>query len=276
MNRFIPPLAALALCAVPAHAAELPEMPAFPASDADAAKIVWLRQNTSLPIGQSVVFGDDNVLVVVSDSTDPAQPSVHRVTFRQEATGLDFVSRTGGRSVSGEADVDCTTGRVRARSITLFSGTDLRGSQVAVQGEDADWRAPYAGTASALVMEDVCGSPFRAVAPPVPASQAVAAPPPPPAPPPSAAPPDVLAETGPFTAQVGAFGSREAAQAYWDEVHAAFAAELNGRALRLETINAGGQILYRAGVAGFTEAAARAFCGRLEASGRGCFVRPEE
>ena len=270
-------------------------MPSFPTVRSDAAVMVWVSRNTSLPTGQSVVISPDNLLVVVSDVPDAANPSIHRVRFRQEATHIDFVSRTGGRSVDGEADVDCVTGQTRARSVVLYSGTDMKGGRVAAQGADADWRAPFAGTASALVMGEVCG--YRqppvvaAVAPPAPASRAAIAPlPAPPAPaaipapiPPraTAAPPAPVAPapaaprpaTGPFTAQLGAFGSREAAQAYWGDVAAAFPGEFAGRTVRITSVQAGGQTLWRVGVPGFTEADGRSVCATIEAAGRGCFVR---
>jgi hypothetical protein len=285
----------------PLWAAEANVTPPFPTARADAAVMVWVSRNTSLPTGRSVVISPDNFLVVVSDVPDAANPSIHRVRFRQEATHIDFVSRTGGRSVEGEADVDCVTGATRARSVVLYSGTDLKGARIAAQGADADWRAPFAGTASALVMGEVCG--YRqptppavvAAASPPPAPRAViapipaprpAAPPPAPAPIPAPIPPRApvaaqappaptapRAAPGPYTAQLGAFGSREAAQSYWGEVTGAFPAEFSGRTVRITSVQAGGQTLWRVGVPGFTQVDGRAVCATIEATGRGCFVR---
>lgn len=161
MLRIVATLAALLAGAGPAIAAPEPEpiMPPFPTARDDVSVMLWLRRNTSLGVGRSVVFGPDNVLVIVDDAIDAAAADVHRVSFRQEATLVDFVARTGGRSVRGETDVNCASGQVRASAISLHAGTDLRGDEITKQGPDADWRFPAPGSASALAMAEVCQKP---------------------------------------------------------------------------------------------------------------------
>jgi hypothetical protein len=285
------------------------ETPAFSTARDDVSVMLWLRRNTSLGPGQSVVFSDDNVLVLMSDVIDATRPSVHRVGFRQEATKIDFVSRTGGRSLRGAAEVDCTTGRVKAQGIALYSGQDLKGDQILAQGPDADFRSPVYGTASALVVAEVCRqgrpsgnaqvasapprplpspAPPPAPAPPRPAASrpeivqntlppppAPAAPAPPPAPPPAPVPapaPAPAASTA--IAQIGAFSSQEAAQAAWGKLVTTYPAELAGKTVRIEPAVVNGQQVYRTSVEGFaSEAAARSTCAELMARSQACFVR---
>ena len=205
-------LTALAAAAPALAAAPAPNTtPPFPTVREDLAVMLWLRQNTSLRAGEAVVFGRDNVLVVASDERDGANPQVHRVTFRQEAIGIEFVARTGGRSVRGLADIDCSTRQVRAQSVALFTGSDLRGEQITTQGPDVAWRAPLPGTASAIVVGEVCAAP-RSARPTAPAPAAPAPAPatiaslPPPRPPirttpaPAAPPPAPVVATAPIPA----------------------------------------------------------------------------
>ena len=82
--------------------------------------MIWLKDNTDLGVGRFVAFSPDNVLVVLTDEVSTRSPNIHRVGFRQEATRLDFVSRTGGRSLKGSGDIDCATGSFRADKVELF------------------------------------------------------------------------------------------------------------------------------------------------------------
>ena len=302
-------LAALVAGTAPGWAAAPPEMPPFSAARDDVSVMLWLRRNTSLRLGQAVVFSPDNVLVVSSDTVDAAAPSIHQVSFRQEATQVDFVGRTGGRSIRGSAQVDCTTGRVKASSIALFSGSDMRGDQITSQGPDVDWRAPVAGTASALVVREVCTPrrappPQTAYAPPLPrAGPTIAtatlppaprpapaptpapapAPPPPapapvaPAPPrpaPAPAPPAPRAAESGMVAQISAFSSRESAMAAWAQLSQSFPNELFGKTARIEPAVVNGAQVFRTSIEGFpTEAAARSACAELMARSQACFVR---
>jgi cell division protein FtsN len=256
-----------------------------------------------------VVFSPDNVLVIASDTVEAGQPQVHHVSFRQEATQLDFVSRTGGRSIRGSADVDCMTGKVKAQSIALYQGSDLSGDQITSQGPDLDWRAPVAGTASALVMGEVCmqrtpprvasnvppplarPAPAPAAAPapavlPVPAAPprqpapaptlAAASPPPPPAKPPAppAAPAVAVNDGGITVAQIGAFSSRQLAEGAWSRLASTFPTFLSGKTARIEPVTVNGEQLYRTSIQGFSsEAQARATCAELMARSQACFVR---
>src|SRR4051812_39246680 len=87
--------AALAAGAAPRAQAAAPSvdaaMPPFPSDSGDAAAMVWLRKNTDLGVGRHVVFGRDNVLVVLDDEVSTRAPSVHRVSYRQEAVKIEFV-----------------------------------------------------------------------------------------------------------------------------------------------------------------------------------------
>ena len=265
-------------------------MPPFPTSHEDAAVILWLHRNTTLGEGRSVVFGPDNVLVLNLDEVDPKAPAVHHVDFRQEAVRVDFVSRTGGRSLHGIADVDCANRTVRATSVVLYSGTDLRGDQVVHQGPDPAWRAPVSGTASAIVVGEVC-SPHAARPLPPPAPEPApepepqplppprpAPPPPPPAPTPAPTPAPVarrtVGEPG-VLVQIGAYGTRAQAEGAWSQLAEQMPGGLTGKRLRIEPVpSPEGGTLFRTSIEGFaSDAAARGFCADLIAKGHPCFVR---
>ncbi|HTI66744.1 MAG TPA: SPOR domain-containing protein [Caulobacteraceae bacterium] len=294
-------LAAL-LTAGPGHAAEPSATPAFSTARDDVSVMLWLRRNTSLRLGQSVVFSPDNVLVIESDTVATDQPSIHRVGFRQEATRVDFVARTGGRSIRGAAEVDCRTGKVKASSIALYYGSDLRGDQITSQGPDLEWRAPFAGTASALVMSEVCTTrappnvavsapppaprPVAAAAPPSPATPSLppapARPPTPaaapaparPGPPAPAAAPPAAADDSAVVAQIGAFSTRALAEGAWAQLMETYPAYVEGKTHRIEPVIVGGVQLFRTSIQGFeSEAAARSTCADLMARSQACFVR---
>lgn len=303
-------LASLLTGAGGALAAAPPEMPVFSVARDDVSVMLWLRRNTSLRPGQSVVFSEDNVLVIASDTVDAGRPAIHRVSFRQEATKLDFVSRTGGRSIRGSADVDCVTGKVKAQAIALYSGQDLKGDQILSQGPDLDWRAPVYGTASALVVQEVCAAkrpPANQIAtappitrpppiptpppsppprPPIPAPEPPPAPSAPPAPPAPRPPPIPVAPPSPLpppaprpaesqtVAQIGAFGSRAAAEGAWSKLSETYPAILAGKTVRIEPAIVSGAEVFRTSIQGFgSEADARSACAELMARSQACFVR---
>lgn len=268
-----------------ARAAEPSATPPFPAARDDATVFTWLKANTSLRAGQAVAFTPDSVLVILSDAV--AGGAVHRITYREEATAIGFVARTGGRSVRGEAELDCAAGTARSTKRELYSGSDFRGHLISEAAPETDWQAPRAGSSLALALAQGC--PRRPTATPVPArvptaptiriaslgpsplasapASAPAARPTEPAP---AAPPRPRLVRA--SVQIGAFTTPALAQAALDRD--APGEEPDGRFTRVEPVTSGGALLYRALVHGFASAAdARAFCAGLAAKGRACFVR---
>jgi len=290
LNRLL--LAALPLlAAAPAWAGEQPAMPPFPNRTDAASTMVWLKEHTTLGVGQHVVFGPDNVLVVVKDEVSTRQPFLHQVEFRQEAIRIDFVARTGGRSIKGAGEVDCSSGAYRSESSELYIGTDLQGSRIDHQGPAAIGAQPPGGSALSAMVQAVCGggsalAPLASASRPAPApdrprppaaeatdSRTISSttlPPPPSAP--AAAPP---ATASAVAAQIGAFGTREAAEKAWDRIAGLFPREMAGKSIRIDAApNPGGAPLYRSSIVGFTdEAEARALCARLQASSEACLVR---
>jgi hypothetical protein len=107
--------------------------------------------------------------------------------------------------------------------------------------------------------------PAKATTPP---AKTVAPPPPPkaaPAPPPKAA-------SGSVSVQVGAVSSQALADKTWSDAVAAGGG--SGRGKRVEAVQKDGATLYRTQVTGFPDrAAAQAFCDRLKAAGKACFVK---
>jgi hypothetical protein len=268
-------VAALASGAGAARAAEGVQTPDFPAVRNDVAVTLWLKRNTSLPPGEAVVFGPDNVLVVVTDDAVPG--AAHRVALRQEATSIDFVARTGGRSVGGEVEIACPTRHVRPVALTLYAGSDLTGDRIYTEGPDQGWRPPKPGSAAALAMERVCGP---ASAPALTTAAAPPSPPRPAAPPPgpvraaAASRPAAAGPGGAARVQIGAFNSQAAAREAWDRLVRAFPAETAGKALKVEETVVQGRQYFRTFVDGFaTGAAAKAACAAFSARGQACFVR---
>jgi hypothetical protein len=327
MAKFAPLAALAALLAgglvAPAHAADA-AMPSFPAATDDGAAMVWLRKNTSLGVGRFVVFNPDNVLVVLTDEVSTRAPNIHRVSFRQEAIKLDFVARTGGRSMRGSGEIDCATGSFRAETVELFSGSDLRGERINGEGPDAVGRVPRAGSAPAIAASQVCGGDPSALAPlanisrrvaaaparpsaapiadptPIPPPAPAPVPPPVPAPaaapvptpapprhpaPPKPAPPVPAPVTAPappspaaapeeVLAQIGAFGTREAAERAWSRLAETFPDLMAGKSLRIDPVTVNGNQMFRSAISGFAgQTGAAALCQRLMASSESCFVR---
>lgn len=76
----------------------------------------------------------------------------------------------------------------------------------------------------------------------------------------------------PASVQIGAFSSAEIAEKEWSAAVAR--AGGSGRGKRIERVEREGATLYRTTVTGFPDrAAAQAFCDRLKAAGKSCFVR---
>jgi cell division protein FtsN len=113
--------------------------------------------------------------------------------------------------------------------------------------------------------------PGVAAAPPPQAAKAIT--------PPQAAktttPPAAPASSGGFVVQVGAYKSQEEADNAWKAYKARHAALLSGYNSNVQKVDLGEKgIWYRLRVAGFASRdAAAAFCDRLKAAGKSCFVR---
>ena len=114
---------------------------------------------------------------------------------------------------------------------------------------------------------------------PRPAPPVMLAPPPrvsPPPPAPRPAPPSVPTSTasgGPVV-QVGAMSSTTRAEQIWNEAVAVAPGLAVGKGRSVQEIEVNGSVLYRSAVTGFANRAeATAFCDRLKAAGKSCFVR---
>ena len=114
-----------------------------------------------------------------------------------------------------------------------------------------------------------------ALKPALPAGAPKATPTPPPAkvatapiaPTPKTPPPPAKAPGGSFLVQIGAFSSASLADKGWNDAAA-------DKGKKVETVDSGDKTLYRTSVTGFADrASAQAFCDRLKAAGKSCFVR---
>jgi hypothetical protein len=92
---------------------------------------------------------------------------------------------------------------------------------------------------------------------------------------PAPAKPTVEAATGGAAAvQIGAVSSTALADKAWNEAVAAAPGLAAGKGKGVEKIERDGKTLYRTAVTGFdSKADAAAFCGRLKAAGKACFVK---
>lgn len=95
-----------------------------------------------------------------------------------------------------------------------------------------------------------------------------------PAPKPAAAPTPAPTSTGGAVVQVGAFSSQALAEQGWSDAIRAVPDAGAGKGRRVEPVESNGKTLYRGYVTGFgSRAEASAFCDKLKAAGRSCFVR---
>jgi len=111
-----------------------------------------------------------------------------------------------------------------------------------------------------------------------PAAKAATPPPPPIVTPPNASP--VVATTaaappsGQGWVQIGAYSSAALADKGWSDVAHLTPAAMNGKGKRVEQLSKDGKTLYRAYITGFSSRdGAKAFCDKLKAAGRACFVK---
>ncbi|MDP1643165.1 MAG: SPOR domain-containing protein [Phenylobacterium sp.] len=110
---------------------------------------------------------------------------------------------------------------------------------------------------------------------PAPAAKAPAPAPVAKAPEPKASTPTPAAvASGGAMVQVGAFSSEALADAGWNDAMRALPDSAAGKGKRVEPVESNGKTLYRGYVTGFSSRAeASAYCDRLKAAGRSCFVR---
>ena len=109
---------------------------------------------------------------------------------------------------------------------------------------------------------------------PQPAPKPAAKAPEPAAPTPKPAPAPAAVAAGGAMVQVGAFSSEALADAGWSDAMRALPDSAAGKGKRVEPVQSDGKTLYRGYVTGFSSRSeATAFCERLKAAGRKCFVR---
>ena len=74
--------------------------------------------------------------------------------------------------------------------------------------------------------------------------------------------------------QIGAFSSAALADKGWSDIAALAPEAMAGKGRKFQPVQAGGKTLYRAFITGFpSHAAAQAFCDKLKAAGKSCFVK---
>lgn len=79
---------------------------------------------------------------------------------------------------------------------------------------------------------------------------------------------------GSYLVQIGALSTPALADKAWSEAAALSPGAAAGKGKKVETVDSGGKTLYRTSVTGFGDrASAQAFCDKLKAAGKSCFVR---
>jgi hypothetical protein len=80
--------------------------------------------------------------------------------------------------------------------------------------------------------------------------------------------------SGTATVQIGAFNSRDVANAQFDKVASKFGRQLTGTVRRIDAVLVGGTTYYRASFTAFaTKDQARNFCSSLKSSGQDCIIK---
>jgi cell division protein FtsN len=91
---------------------------------------------------------------------------------------------------------------------------------------------------------------------------------------PPAVPASTPAKASGYLVQIGAFSSAGLADKGWSDAAAISPGAAAGKGKKVETVDSNGKTLYRTSVTGFASRAdAVAFCDRLKAAGKSCFVR---
>nr|MEA2799042.1 hypothetical protein [Phenylobacterium sp.] len=110
-------------------------------------------------------------------------------------------------------------------------------------------------------------APAAKAPPPAPAKPAAAKPAP-------AAPAPAAKATGVAAVQIGAFSSQSLADKGWSDAAAIAPGPAAGKGKSVEKVEKDGHTLFRTQVTGFSSRAdASAFCGKLKAAGKACFVK---
>lgn len=116
--------------------------------------------------------------------------------------------------------------------------------------------------------------PAKAEPPPVKAAAPAPKPPAPVAKAPEPAPAPKAAAAGGAVVQIGAVSSTDLAEKAWRDAVAVAPGLAAGKGKGVEKIEKNGGVLYRTAVTGFaSKADAQAFCAKLQAAGKSCFVR---
>ncbi|WP_293677717.1 SPOR domain-containing protein [uncultured Phenylobacterium sp.] len=128
-------------------------------------------------------------------------------------------------------------------------------------------RPAIPATAPSPAPKSAATAPAPKVAPPAPK-------PPPPVAKAQPEPPKAAAAGGGAAVQIGAVSSTALADRAWNEAVAAAPGLAAGKGKAVEKIERNGGVLYRTAVTGFASRAdAQAFCAKLQAAGKSCFVR---
>lgn len=130
---------------------------------------------------------------------------------------------------------------------------------------------PAASTTTVALAPARAAPPALAPAPKAPAPKVEKAAPPPAA---KAAPAPAAKATGVAAVQIGAFSSQALADKGWSDAAAIAPGPAAGKGKSVEKVQKDGHTLFRTQVTGFASRAdAAAFCARLKAAGKACFVK---
>jgi len=252
-----------------AHAETTPKtFPSLPVGIAPSALPDWLLAHTDIP-PLSVVFLANGVVLILSDAGVPTGAGQRAVVIRREALGDAAATLIGGRSNLMRLQIDCAASQFRVLGAEVYAGNGLSGSIKRFGPNPTTMTAPP-NTDMAFLQRAVCDpgyTPPLAVFPADTKPRSHAEP---------AAPAPIPKPANPasaFAAQVAASSSKAQAQAVLADL-ARLYPDAAGMPTRVETVQAGDRVLFRASIAGFeTRARAEAFCVQLRSAGRPCWVR---
>ena len=216
---------------------------------------------------------------IKSPATAEAQP-------QDPAAGLQIYRAEAGEGAAAPAEPTFVAPPEQPQARPTTPVVVAQAPPVVAKPAPAPVAATTAATAQALKPAIPAPLPVTKIAPP-PAKAAppppvkVAAAPPPPkpavvepkkAPPPSPKP--AASASGGAVVQIGAVSSTALADKAWSDAVAAAPGLGAGKGKSVEKIEKNGGTLYRTAVTGFASRAdAQAFCGKLQAAGKSCFVR---
>lgn len=185
------------------------------------------------------------------------------------AAGLQIYQSEGGEAPPATPNFTAPPEQPQARPAPVAVAPPPRPAPTAPVSAAPIAAAPAAPSAS--------GGLKPAVQPPVVAPVVKIAPPAPPkpaAPAPAAAPAKPAAVGGAAAVQIGAFSSQALADSEWTKAVAVAPGAAAGKGKKVEAVQKGELTLYRTQVTGFASRAdAAAFCDKLKAAGKNCFVK---